>query len=518
MNEESTVPFLEDTTSSQLPEEVNVKKRSFEYLENFPSPLILLLTSTASISGFMFGYDTGYVSAALVSIGKDLGGSLLTLRDKEVITSATSLGALLGALTGGLLADLWGRKRVILLSNLLFIVGGGTQVFSQDVDLMIWGRFIMGIGVGVGSLVAPLFISELAPPQFRGRLVVINCLAITGGQLVAYLMGALLRNWRILIAIGCIPALIQTLFFIYLPDTPRFYLMKGYHDKAFQVLRRINPGISDAAIEDKILQINQQNKQSTLGLSPWRSIWVNYIRIHRKASNLRALIIACSLQAIQQLTGLNALMYFASTIFQMVGFKNSNLVSMVIAGTNFIFTVIALFVIDRVGRRRILLWTLPIMALSLFLCSVCFHYISVDFDPDGQPIIAPGTENVWGYFLILAFISVVASYALGIGNIPWQQSELFSQDVRGTGISISTATNWTSCLIVSSSFLTAMKLVTPSGTFLIFSIIGVLSVVLIAFIYPELSGLELEETQEILQDGFNVKKSVQLSLQRQRTQ
>ncbi len=481
-----------------------------------PSPLIIVLTIISSISGFMFGYDTGYISSALVAIGTDLDNKVLTYGEKEMITAATSLGALITATMAGLSADFFGRKPTIMSSNILFLVGAALQCAAHTFWVMTVGRFIMGFGIGIGSLVSPLFISEISPSRFRGRLTVINCLCITGGQLVAYGCGAGLTHvthgWRILVGLSLIPAAIQFFVFFWLPDTPRYYIMKGQLEKACAVLKRTHLDSTEELIELKVQELSRLNNQipgSNILIQTWNAIK----EVHRVPSNLRALIIACGLQGIQQFTGFNSLMYFSSTIFETVGFKDSTAVSIVVAGTNFVFTVIAFFIIDWAGRRLMLLLAIPGMIVSLVVCAIAFHFLGVKFD-GGEAIVESSGISGWGIVVIIGMILFVATYAIGIGNVPWQQSELFPQSVRGIGTSFATATNWAGSLVISSTFLTMLRNITPPGTFALFAALCAVSWVFVWFCYPELSGLELEETQQLLTGGFNIKASKILAKKR----
>lgn len=481
-----------------------------------PSPLIIVLTIISSISGFMFGYDTGYISSALVAIGTDLDGKILTYGEKELITAATSLGALITALMAGLCADTFGRKPTIMSSNILFLIGAALQCAAHSFWTMVVGRFIMGFGIGIGSLVSPLFISEISPSRFRGRLTVINCLCITGGQLVAYGCGAGLTHvthgWRILVGLSLIPAAIQFFVFIWLPDTPRYYIMKGHLQKACAVLKKTHLDSTDELIEDKVQELSRLNNQIP-GKTIFHQTWNAIKEVHAVPSNLRALIIACGLQGIQQFTGFNSLMYFSATIFETVGFKDSTAVSIVVAGTNFIFTVIAFFIIDWAGRRLMLLLAIPGMIISLVLCAIAFHFMGITFNGDDAIVPTDGITG-WGILVIIGMILYVATYAIGIGNVPWQQSELFPQSVRGIGTSYATATNWAGSLVISSTFLTMLENITPPGTFALFAALCAVSWVFVWFCYPELSGLELEETQQILTGGFNIKASKILAKKR----
>lgn len=480
------------------------------------SPFILVLTFVASISGFMFGYDTGYISSALVSIGTDLDHKVLTYGDKEIITAATSLGALITATMAGTAADIFGRKPCLMFSNLMFLIGAILQITAHRFWQMAAGRLIMGFGVGIGSLISPLFISEIAPKMIRGRLTVINSLWLTGGQLIAYGAGAgfnhVENGWRILVGLSLIPTVAQFTFFLFLPDTPRYYVMKGEYEKAKKVLRRSYVDAPDAIIDQKIEELADLN-QTVKGNNQVEKVWNTIVELHTVPSNFRALIIACGLQAIQQFTGWNSLMYFSGTIFEAVGFKNSAAVSIIVSGTNFIFTLIAFFAIDKIGRRVILLIGLPGMTVALAICSIAFHFIGITFVGNDAHVTHAGFSS-WGIVIIVFIIIFAAFYALGIGTVPWQQSELFPQHVRGIGTSYATATNWAGSLVIASTFLTMLKNITPTGTFAFFAGLSALSAVFCYFCYPELSGLELEEVQTILTDGFNIKASQALAKKR----
>lgn len=476
-----------------------------------PSFLVIVLTALASISGFMFGYDTGYISSALVSIGKSFGKEL-TYGEEQFITAATSLGAFITALLSGLIVDFSGRKPLLMLSNLMFIVGAIIQCAAQTVWTMIVGRFIMGFGVGIGSLISPLYISELAPSRFRGRLVVLNCLGITGGQLIAYAIGAGLNHvnngWRILVGLSMIPPAIQFVSFLFLPDTPRYLIMRNKTEAAEKVLLKTNPNASLENIRTKILDLQEEDLLSECR-NPFKKWWNTVVELHRVPSNFRALFISCALQAIQQYTGFNSLMYFSSTIFKAIGFNNSTAVSLIVAGTNFVFTICAFFIIDKVGRRLILLISIFLMTCFLVLNAIAFHFIEITFTNNSAKVL--GNIHSWGIVIIVSMICFVASYAIGLGNVPWQQSELFPQKVRGVGTSYATASNWGGSLIISATFLTMLENITPTGTFSLFAGFSVLSFILIFFCYPELSNLELEEVQELLTGGFHVKKSMQMA-------
>lgn len=482
-----------------------------------PSRMVLILTLASSISGFMFGYDTGYISSALVQIGTDLSNKVLTSGEKEFITSATSLGALIGAIIGGVLANILGRKKVLLGSNVIFVVGTIIQLASKTVWTMIVGRFVLGWGVGIASLIAPLMISELAPAQYRGRLIVTNVMFITGGQLIAYLINwGLTRvdhGWRVSVGLCLVPPVVQFVLFWFLPDTPRFYVMNGEIDKAKEVLRKVHIEPSDAYVNATVDEMVASNS-NVPGHGPLQKAWESIKIIHTTPGNFRALILACGLQGIQQFTGFNSLMYFSATIFETIGFHNATAVSIIIAATNFVFTGIAICIIDKVGRRRILLVGMPCMCGALVVCAIAFHFLDIDFG--SGTIISRGIDG-WGIVVIIGMILYVASYAIGIGNAAWVGVELFSDvNVRSIGAMYAAGTNWAGSMVIAATFLTMLENITPTGTFSFFAGLCFISFFFVYFLLPDTAGLELEETTDFLANGFNVRQAAQLSKERKK--
>lgn len=489
-------------------------------LHSRPSRMVILITLASSISGFMFGYDTGYISSALVQIGTDLSNKVLTSGEKEFITSATSLGALFGALMGGVLSNLVGRRKVLLGSNVVFVVGTVIQLGAHTVWTMIAGRFVLGLAVGVASLIAPLMLSELAPSKYRGRLIVTNCMFITGGQLVAYFINWGLTHvshgWRVSVGLCMVPPVVQFGLFWFLPDTPRYYVIAGQYDEARRVVKLTHNNPSDsfaAAIVDDMIASN-----STIpGTLPLTQAWNSIKYIHTNPANFRALILACGLQGIQQFTGFNSLMYFSATIFETIGFHNATAVSIIIAATNFAFTVVALLIIDKVGRRRILVFAIPGMCGSLVLCAIAFHFLGVDFSSGSNVVIKTTGISGWGIIVIIGMVLFVACYAVGIGNSAWTGVELFSDvNVRSIGAMYASATNWSGSLVIASTFLTMLENITPTGTFSLFAALCLISFLFVFFLLPEVAGLELEETTEFLSNGFNVRAATKLSKERKK--
>ncbi|RDI82383.1 Mediator of RNA polymerase II transcription subunit 5 [Venturia inaequalis] len=503
-----------------------------------PGIFIWVLTFCAGVSGLLFGYDTGVISSTLVSIDSSLSRRALTILDKSLITSSTSLFALLISPISGLLADGLGRKKVILLADALFVLGALWQALSTTVWGMILGRSVIGLAVGSASFVTPLYISEIAPAQWRGRLVTVSSLFITGGQVVAYLIGWAFSQvnggWRWMVGLGAVPAILQLLALLFMPETPRWLVKAGKQEKAREVLTKVYglneervvesilKSISDEIEEEssarKISSINDTTTPSPLRRQ-FRAFKYTIRELCTVGGNRRALVISCMLQASQQLCGFNSLMYFSATIFAMVGFKNPIATSLTVALTNFVFTLGTFTFIDRLGRRRILLGSIPIMVLGLTICAIAFNFVHIP-EHAIKPRAIPGlhlaritatkssSAGPWPLTIVASMILYVAAYALGLGCVPWQQSELFPLSVRSMGSSLATATNWASNTVVGLTFLPMMEAVTPMGTFATYAVVCFLSWIAVYSIYPETAGLGMEGVGALLKDDFGVKESL----------
>ncbi len=492
--------------------------------ESYSKIFVWSLTIAAGVSGLLFGYDTGVISSTLVSINTDLSQHLLTSLEKGLITACTSLFALIASPLAGALADKWGRKRVILVADALFTLGAIWQAVTSTVWGMILGRSIVGLAIGGASLIVPLYISELAPSAVRGRLVTVSIAFVTGGQVVAYLIGWLFSKvpsgWRWMVGLGALPAVIQFFALIFMPETPRWLVKAENEDEARRVLKEVYgrsnvQGSADhvlRAIKKEIMD-EEEAKLQVKTVSPTRTCAnpvLSSLLFHPPFA--RALTIACMLQGLQQLCGFNSLMYFSATIFSLLRFSSPTLTSMSIACTNFVFTIAAFYLIDRIGRRRILLLSIPVMVLALFLCAIAFNYVQLPTSA-GPEVVEPASvatqSRLPAIAILFSLILYVSPYAIGMGPVPWQQSELFPLSVRSLGSSIATATNWGCNFVVGLTFLPMMERLTPTWTFVCYAVICALGWLAIWMIYPETMGLDLEDVGALLEDGWGVNESLE---------
>ncbi|KAK3320920.1 general substrate transporter [Cercophora scortea] len=508
-----------DNTSDREDSDAQSALHADKQPDESPGLFLWLLTFSAGISGLLFGYDTGVISATLVSIGTSLSDRPLSSLDKSVVTSCTSLFALLISPFASVLADAFGRKRVILAADGLFIAGAVIQALSTTVASMVVGRSIVGGAVGAASFVIPLYIAELAPAAHRGRLVTMNIVFITLGQVVAYIVGWLFgaygsetTGWRWMVGLGAVPAAVQTVIVVFMPESPRWLVKAGRSAAARDVIARVSGQragsrrLVDATLKNIETEVreeaearrlsNRRTNRRTNRRPGWRDSLYELFGIRR---NRRALAIACLLQGLQQLCGFNSLMYFSATIFTLVGFPMPTLTSLVVAVTNFAFTLIALSLIDRVGRRRILLWSIPFMIVGLLLAGYGFSYIELSSNSSATQSSAPAAQGA-AVVILFSIMMYVAGYAIGLGNVPWMQSELFSLSVRSIGSGIATATNWGANFVIGLTFLLLMDALTPTWTFALYALLCAVGYGLIWRVYPETAGLSLEDAASLLED------------------
>ncbi|KAI9373023.1 general substrate transporter [Aspergillus egyptiacus] len=486
-------------------------------IDNIPiSMFVWLVALSASIAGMLFGYDTGIISAVLVYIRDALGGRHLTSSEKELITSLCSGGAFFGAIFAGNTADRFGRKPAIYLGCALFVIGAVLQAAAYTIAQMAVGRVIVGFGVGSAAMIVPLYVAEIAPSKARGRLIGLNNVSITGGQVVSYAIGAAFASvphgWRYMVGLGGLPPIVMACLMSFCPESPRHLLYNGQGDEARSVLRKIYRGATDVQIEAVLASIQAGCDEARI-ISGDEGGWAKIVKLHTVPSNFRALLCACGLMVISQISGFNTLMYYCSTIFQLVGFDSPTAVGLVVAGTNFIMTFVNMILVDRIGRRRLLLSTVWGMSTGLIAVAVAFRYIHVDVNATD---VEAGTVAAPAIVVLVFIIWFVIFYGVSVGNTAWMSADFFPLEVRAMGTMWMTCSAWASNVIISSTFLSMISAMTISGAFGFYAGICGVSYCLIYFCYPEVSGLALEEIKEVFEHGFGVKYA--RSLRRQRKQ
>lgn len=431
----------------------------------------------ASLGGLLFGYDTGVISGAILFIK---GAFQLSATMQEVVVSAVLIGAVIGSAIGGRLADRFGRRRTIILAGIVFTAGAIGTAVAPTVAILIAGRIVVGAAVGIASFVSPMYMSEIAPAQVRGSLVSINQLALTIGIVVAYLVDyalSAIQGWRYMFGLAAIPSAILVIAMWRMPSSPRWLLSHGMKDGAQAVLQRIR-GTQDVSRELK--QIQDSLGKQTGGIDDLL-----------RPSLRMALIVGIGLAVFQQITGINTVIYYAPTIFQFAGFKTAGFSILATAGVglvNVAFTALAMRLMDRVGRRPLLLVGVAGQVLGLTALGLAFYFKQV--------------SGFLGYLAMGSLAIYVGSFAIGLGPVFWLMiSEIYPLKVRGVAMSIATVANWGMNLLVALTFLTLVGWVGRPATFWIYGAIGVAAWLFIHRLVPETKGRSLEEIEEHWRQG-----------------
>jgi sugar porter (SP) family MFS transporter len=433
-----------------------------------------IVSVVAALGGFLFGYDTGVVSGALLYIRHGFGN--LSSFEQDAVVSGLLLGAAIGAVIAGRVSDRIGRRPTIIGISVLFIVGILVIVVSPSLAILIVGRFLVGLAVGGSSSVVIVFLSEVAPPAQRGRIVSANQLMVTAGIVVAYLVDYAFSSggdWRAMFGVAFAPAALLGLGMLAMPETPRYLASHGKDEDARRVLMRMLGTSDEHEIEEELSKIDRDVAEGPR----WRALLAPNLR--------RVLVVGIGLAILQQITGINTVIYFAPTLLNDTGLGSSNSIlnSIPIGTINVIATIVSLLIIDRVGRRPLLVCSLAGMALSLLGLGIAFE-------------LAGNTRSD----LALTFLVLyVGSFAIGFGPLFWLLiSEIYPGEVRGEANSVATAANWLANFAVALTFLDLVEAVGESAVFWGFGVISVLSIVFTLRFVPETRDKSLEDLEQEL--------------------
>lgn len=442
------------------------------------TPRLVLLVVVAAVGGFLFGYDTSAVGGALQFIKVERqqeGLPPLSPFMLGLIPAATPFGAVFGALCAGILADRFGRKPTVMLASVVFTMGAGVMAFSPDVWVLVVGRLIVGVGVGIVSMTVPVYLSECSPESIRGAVVSINVLFITTGQFCAYVISLLLANadyqWRWILGLSGVPAILQFVGMLFLTETPRWLITQGLLADAKRALISIR---GDAAVAARdVREICIAVKSEPRGtLAELVLDWVNR----------RALLISCGVLILQQLCAINTVMYYVPEILALSGTTNVPLWSLLPAGTNAIGTVVGIVLVDRMGRR----WLLLTSIVGVILTLLAFGLVS-KFTPQ---------YTVW------TLVAYLLAFSPGLGPVPWAiSSEVFSVKIRGLGMAIATASNWLANFVISVTFPIFTDDIGLANAVFGYCILAVGTFVFVFFLVPETKGKTLEEVQVMLKEN-----------------
>lgn len=458
-------------------------ERKMSYFSNL---YVLGLTVTAGIGGLLFGYDTGVISGALLYIKDDFEAVNESSFLQETIVSMALVGAIIGAASGGWINDSYGRKKATLSADIVFAVGAVVMAAAPDPYVLIIGRLLVGLGVGVASVTAPVYIAEASPSEIRGGLVSTNVLMITGGQFLSYLINLAFTEvpgtWRWMLGVSGVPAVIQFSIMLFLPESPRWLFMKDDKTTAVAVLSKI---YAPDRLEDEIDSLSAALEEERR-----RKSNVRYQDVFKSKEIRIAFLAGAGLQAFQQFTGINTVMYYSPTIVQMAGFSSNQLallLSLIVAAVNAAGTIVGIYLIDHVGRKKLALASLSGVLASLAILSGAFFAESSD-----------STNGVYGWLAILGLALYIACFSPGMGPVPWTvNSEIYPEAYRGICGGMSATVNWISNLIVAQTFLSVADAVGTGATFLILACVAVLAIVFVVVFVPETKGLTFEEVEKI---------------------
>ncbi len=434
----------------------------------------------AAIGGLLFGYDTGVISGAILFITRQFSLSSLM---EEIVVSAVLVGAILGASLGGALTGRLGRRSLIMVAGVVFIASSLGTAFAPTVPWLIAARVVSGIAIGLASFITPMYIAELVPARVRGALVAVNMLAITTGIVSAYLTDYVLTgngSWRWMFGLGVVPAVVLTAGMWFLPDSPRWLVSKSRLDEARHALMRLRaPGEIAPEIADF-----QRNTGKPV--YPWKTELL-------QPALRTPLTIGIGLAVFQQLSGINTVIYYAPTIFKFAAFQSTGasiLAAVGLGAVMLVSHVAAIFLIDRVGRRPLLLTGLVGQVIGLLALGAAFHFKQLSASIGD---IAVGSLVVY-----------VACFAFGLGPIFWLLiSEIYPLDVRGAAMSVATVANWGMNLVVAVTFLTLVDAVGHAATFWIYALITVAAWFFVYKLLPETKGKTLEQ----IEAGWQLKRS-----------
>ncbi|MEW4621335.1 sugar porter family MFS transporter [Corynebacterium amycolatum] len=429
----------------------------------------------AALGGLLFGYDTGVISGALLYIQRSFE---LTPGQESTVTAMLLVGAAIGAFLGGRVADSLGRRGTILLGAVGFIIGSIWCAFATSAFSLGAARTLLGVCIGGVSIVVPMYISEMAPPHVRGRLVSLNSLMIVIGQLVAFLTNSALAssgNWRLMLGLGAVPGIVLLIGMLVLPDTPAYLVRRGQEGKALAVLRQMQGDeatLAEVAVGEASSSADQRAAERLAVKTPW-------VR--------RTVIIAMLIGVTQQVTGANAIMYFAPTMMNKVGLSTESSVytSIIIGIASVISCAIGMSIIDRVGRRRMLIIGLVGCASSLLVLA---------------PVYGLSSNSSTGAMMSLLLMTVfIVFQQAAVSVATWLLiSEIIPTEARGLGMGLAGLALWVANWFVAQAFLPMVDAVGGAWSFFFFAITGAIALVFTIKAVPETSGKTLAEVREYM--------------------
>lgn len=434
---------------------------------------ILLISLVAAFGGFLFGYDTAVVSGAIGFLKAHFG---LSSELTGWAASSVLVGCMFGAMFGGPLGDRFGRKASLLLCAALFAASSVASAVPATLGQFAWARFAGGLAIGAASILSPIYIAEISPERFRGRLVALYQLAIVVGILIVFFVNLQIQRmgddvwnidtgWRWMFGSLVLPSAVFGVLLLFVPESPRWLMKAGLDGRALEILDRIG-GPDNAARE--IAEIRA-------ALAQEEGRWSELFMAYRRPLVIGALLAVCS-----QLSGINTVMYYAPEIFKAAGAGRDAAFgqTVTVGAINVLFTFVAIALVDRAGRRPLLIVGTAVQAVALFVVGLLFGR--------GGP----------GWLLLAGVLLFVAAFAMAMGPVSWiVNSEIFPTKLRGRAMAVSIFLLWLACFAVSQTFPMLLEAAGPAKTFWVYSGLSLLSMIFVMFSVPETKGRTLEEIE-----------------------
>ncbi|MDR0269673.1 sugar porter family MFS transporter [Paenibacillus sp.] len=438
---------------------------------------VTLVSIVAALGGLLFGFDTAVVSGAIGFMQERFD-----LNEFQVGWAVSSLiiGCIVGALSSGVLSEKFGRKKVLIAAAILFIIGSLGSAIPSAFSGFIVARMIGGLGIGITSTICPLYNAEIAPAKYRGRLVALNQLATVTGIFLVYFINMWIAGlgdhawgvstaWRYMFGFGVIPGVLFLALLFLVPESPRWLIKQGRAAESLPILLRIH---GDTLARQEVLDIKESFKEENGSI---RQLFSPALRW--------ALIVGVGLAILQQVTGINAVMYYAPEIFKQTGAgTNAALVQTIYVGLiNFLFTILAIWLIDKVGRKVLLLVGSLAMTISLAVIGIAFQ-----------------TGHTSGPLVLIFILMYVAAFAVSLGPVVWVvMSEIFPNRIRGKATAIASMALWAADYLVSQAFPPMLASAGPAMTFWSFGIMSLITFVFTWRVIPETKGKSLEEIESM---------------------
>ncbi|KAG0173799.1 hypothetical protein DFQ28_008121 [Apophysomyces sp. BC1034] len=462
----------------------------------------------AAIGGFCFGYDTGVVSSVLImkdfihKMTGDPSRDSLTPLESGTITGLLLAGCFVGSLLAGPSAERFSRKLTIMMGAAVFIVGAALQCGTTGYAMMVTGRAIAGLGIGTLSMTVPLYQSELAPKEIRGRLISLQQFMITAGLMVAFWVGAGTQSingqasWRIPLGIQIAPAIVLLFGVLFLPYSPRWLVSKGRNEEALEVLARLHAKgdkTAPAVVEEYNEIIQQVELERQIAITSYTELFKGTIR--------RRLILGILIQVFQQFTGINSIMYYAPKIFKQAGIGEDS-ATLIASGVNGVLnmfaTIPAVLFLDRLGRRLTLISGSILMGTCMLLAGIVMAACGeVGIDESGEKVVKMGQNQSASYFCIVMIYFFVAGFAYSWGPVGWvYPAEIYPLSVRAKATSITTAANWLMNFVISMIVPVMLSSITW-GTYIFFGCCCFIMSTCVFLFFPETKGRSLEEMDAV---------------------